>query len=174
MKWVKKFLLATAVTAVIVAVVGLFLPKDYTVERSIVIDAEPAKVHALVGDLTRWSEWSPWEESDPSIRVKPGSQTTGVGASQSWTGGSGNGELIFTDYSEQGVEYDLIFEDGAWTSEAGIKYGLVNGTTGVSWWMKGSIDMPVVGGYMALMIENFSEPMFERGLERLKLAAEAG
>ena len=38
----------------------------------------------LVGDLTQWPEWTPWQEMDPKMQTTFGEQTTGVGAHQSW------------------------------------------------------------------------------------------
>ena len=54
----------------VLALVGLLIvgilvaaslqPPDYHVERSIVIAAPPAEVYALISDLNRYREWSPW------------------------------------------------------------------------------------------------------------------
>ena len=56
-KWV---LIVVAVLVALVVLIGLMLSPAYRVERSVVVDATPAQVHALVGDLARWEEWTPW------------------------------------------------------------------------------------------------------------------
>ena len=71
------------VLIVVLVVVGLFLPTSYTVERSIVIDAQPAQIHKYIRDLNQWNTWEPWTEEDPTIIVSKGEKTQGVGASQS-------------------------------------------------------------------------------------------
>lgn len=39
----------------------------YTVSRSITVDAPTDRLLALVTDLGRWQEWSPWEDLDPRL-----------------------------------------------------------------------------------------------------------
>ena len=110
MKILKTLLSIVIVLIIVVVVVGLFLPTSYTVERSIVIDAPPAKIHRYVGDLNNWNSWEPWREGDPSLVITHGEKTKGVGASQSWVGDSGDGALTFTkDSPTEGIEYELVF-----------------------------------------------------------------
>ena len=96
MKILKTIFSLIIVLIVVLVVVGLFLPTSYTVERSIVIDAQPAQIHKYVGDLNQWNTWEPWTEEDPTIVVSKGEKTQGVGASQSWVGESGDGAFTFT------------------------------------------------------------------------------
>jgi hypothetical protein len=42
----------------------------------------------------------------------------------------------------------------------------------VTWGIAGEMDMPVVGGYMALFSDRMIGPMFEKGLNKLKTEAE--
>jgi len=44
------------------------LPNKIAVERSIEIAAPPAKVFAIVGDLKRGRDYSPWAEADPNAQ----------------------------------------------------------------------------------------------------------
>ena len=48
------------ITIGLFVIVGAFLPQDYSVSRSIVIDAQPSAIHGYVGDLKRWPKWGPW------------------------------------------------------------------------------------------------------------------
>ena len=46
----------------ILCVVGYFMPRDYSVESSITIDATPDEIYPLLVNLDRWKEWSPaWD-----------------------------------------------------------------------------------------------------------------
>ena len=157
---------------VILVVVGLFLPTSYTVERSIVIDAPSAQIHEYVGDLNNWDAWEPFGEGDPTIIVTHGEKTKGVGATQSWVGESGDGALTFTkDSSVEGIEYDLIFDQGI--SESAIKYSpLEDGETEVTWTMSGDMGTPVIGGYFVLMMDSMVGGMFDKGLSNLKSTVE--
>ena len=93
MKIVKWLAIIIVVLVVVFILIGFVLPKNYNVERSVVIRA--------------WDRWTPWQEADPTIVTTFGETTAGVGAS---------GELTFTQCSpETGVVYDMVgpmFEQG--------------------------------------------------------------
>ncbi|MCY2959122.1 MAG: SRPBCC family protein [Planctomycetota bacterium] len=171
----KKVLTALAIFILVFVVVGALLSRQYRVSRSIVVKADPAKVHALVADLKRWDEWAPWKESDPTIVTKLGDATTGVGANQSWTGDSGGGWLKFTKCDPaSGIAYDMAFNDGGkdMPAKSWMTYSPVAGGTQVEWGMEGSMDVPVVGGYFAKMSDWMMGGMFQSGLDKLKARAE--
>ncbi len=174
MKILKTLLSIIIVLIVIVVVVGLFLPTSYTVERSIVIDAPPAKIHEYVGDLNNWSSWEPWREGDPTLVITQGEKIKGVGASQSWVGDNGDGALTFTkDSPTEGIEYDLFFDDGTYECQSAMKYSpLEDGETKVTWTMTGDMGTPVIGGYFVLMMDSMVGKMFDKGLSNLKNTVE--
>ncbi len=154
--------------------VGLVLPSGYAVERSVVIDADVATVHGLVGDLERWPEWEPWREEDPTITTTIAEKSDGVGAHQSWTGESGKGELTFTKSDPAtGIGYDLTFDD-TYKSTGEMTYATEGDGVKVTWSMKGDNGMNIIGRYFGLLMDGMVGPMFERGLEKLKTAAESG
>lgn len=70
---------------------------SYEVVRSTTVQAEPDRVHALVDDVHRWVEWSPWEGSDPGLRRTHSGAASGVGARYAWKGnrkaGAGSMEI---------------------------------------------------------------------------------
>jgi hypothetical protein len=167
----KKFLLVVLVLLVVAAVIGYFLPHGYSVEESININAKPSKIHDLVGDLRQWDSWTPWKDMDPSVQVTFGKETKGVGASQTWTGKDGNGSLTFTASDDKrGIEYDMMFDKTP--AKGGLRYDQKGDTTTVTWWLKGDMEMPVVGGYLALLMPRMVGPEFQKGLSRLKRESE--
>lgn len=174
MRVVKNLLLAVLIILILIVVVGLFLPTSYTVERSVVVDAGPEKVHEYVGDLNKWEEWAPWKEEDPTIVITRGEKTKGVGASQSWVGESGDGALTITkDSPQEGIEYDLVFEGGLYECQSAMMYEeLEDGDTKVTWKMNGDMNSPIIGGYFALMMDSMVGEMFDRGLNNLKRTVE--
>ena len=171
---IKKILYFLIILIAIFIVIGLFLPKEYIVSRSIVIDSDPEKIHKFVGDLKNWELWSPWIESDPSLEVKLGDKTTGVGASQSWKGEDGSGSLTFVKSDpERGVQYDLDFNDGQYKCVASFDYEDQGDSTKVTWNMQGSMDMPIIGGYLASKLDSLVGTEFQKGLEKLKKVVES-
>ena len=152
------------------------LPTTYTVERTAVINATTDRVHELVGDLANWDQWTPWKQHDPTIQITRGLQTTGPGATQSWTGESGSGSLTITESApEKGIRYDLSFDRDAYRCRSAILYTtLPDGRTEVTWVMQGRMNTPVVGPYFALAMDPLlAGPLFQQGLDNLNAVASA-
>lgn len=172
----KKVLTTLLVILVLILGVGMFLPKDYSLSRSTVIQGSTADIHALVGDLARWPEWTPFAEEDETIQVERNAVTTGVGAEQSWSGESGSGHLKFTKCDPAtGIAYDMEFLEGGkeYPAKSQMTYAPAAGGTEVTWSMNGSMDMPL-GGLFKYFMTGSVGGMFDRGLEKLKQKVEAG
>lgn len=171
---VLKFVVAIVLLLVVaVVVVGLFLPKQYDVERSITIDAPPEVVFAYLNDLEKWEAWEPFSKADPTIVTTLGDPSAGLGATQSWTGDSGDGSLTFTMADpDKGIAYDLNFE-GFDPSSSEMTYEVVDGKTVLTWSMEGEITTPVIGGYFVMMMDAMVAPMYDDGLANIRKVAEA-
>jgi len=153
--------------------VGMLLPATYTVSRSIVINAEMAHIHTFVNDLEHWPDWTPWVKDDPTIVIEVGEITKGVGAHHDWQGDSGAGELTFTSSDPNvGIGYDMSFNEDKYLSTGVIAYKSTTGGTEVTWTMTGDNGRNPINRYFGLMMEPMTGPMFEDGLNRLKLVAE--
>jgi len=170
--------------------VGLMLPTQINVERSIVIQSAPAEIHQYVGDLQKWEQWTPWQKEDPTLVITLGDITAGVGASQSWQGDSGKGSLkIVSSSPDTGITYDLYFDGDQHKSDCVMRYDEIQAIgntdlpgdtaintltkrTNVTWSMSGDMSIPVVGGYLALMMDGMAGGMLEQGLVSLKKVVE--
>ena len=168
--WIRRIVIPLLALLVLGVIVGMLLPTTYSLSRSLIIKAKPESIHFYVGDLSKWDMWAPWKDEDPSIVTTLGEHTSGVGASQTWLGKDGDGSLTFTKSSPtKGIEYDLFFEGGAYQCWAAMHYDTVGeNATKVTWIMKGKMDMPVIGGYVAMMMDSMVGNMFDRGLSKLK------
>ncbi len=173
MRFLKLSAITVAVLVFIAGVVGIFLPKDYSIISSVTINASKATIHNFVGDLDNWEQWTTWKLDDPSITIYKGAKSKGVGASQSWKGDSGEGKLEFTESSaDKGIVYDLYFDGGDQKSIASISYIDDGANTMVTWKMSGNMEIPVLGGYFSMLVGGMIETMFNRGLARLKNVSE--
>jgi len=158
---------------VLAAVVGLFLPSTFEVEKTVVIKATPDHIHEFTGDLARWPEWAPWLMEDPSLVVTFGDQTTGVGASQTWVGDSSDGALILTHCDpDWGIAYKMAINKKTYTSTGSLQYRPVAGGTEVVWNMIGDNGNNIMARYFAGLMPSLIGPQFEEGLARLKLVSE--
>jgi len=176
MRYLKLSAISVTFIIIIAGVIGLFLPKDYSVSRSVSIKASNELIHEYIGNLENWEQWTTWKLDDPTMVIFKGIKSQGVGAGQSWKGSSGEGKLEFTASSViNGIEYDLYFDESNLKSEASMLYSKDNDNaeaTIVTWNMTGTIDIPILGGYFAIMIDSMIGTMFDRGLSRLKSVVE--
>lgn len=171
----RRILLALLLLVALFVAVGLCLSRDYEVARTIRVQGDVARVHALVGDLAAWPKWAPWHDVDKTLQTELGNTTTGVGASQSWGTKDGRGRLVITRSDPRtGVAFDIVFVNGARETPAWstIDYLERDGGVDVTWTMRGAVDMPVFAGWFAALSDTMIGPMFEAGLRKLKAAAE--
>jgi len=152
---------------------GVMMSNEYEVERSIVIPASPDAIHAWVGELRKWPEWTAWA-TDKNVFA---GKTKGVGGSYRWTSQEGDGELTFTAWDPaHGVVYDLRFlgNKDPFVSRGSLSYSEEEAGTRVSWRMHGTIDGAIVGSWRSLLMNKLVGPGFEVGLANLKREIEAG
>ena len=96
-----KFLISLLVLIVVAVVVVLALasakPDTYNLQTSVVINAKPEKVFAMINDLNNWTKWSPWEAMDPEMKRAVTGSTKGVGQVYEWDGKKvGKGRITIT------------------------------------------------------------------------------
>lgn len=149
----------------------------YAVQRSISIQASPADVYAHIIDFHHWGNWSPWEELDPSMTKSYSGPDSGVGAKYSWTGNRkvGEGNMEITGAAEPTrVEIALEFLKPFKASNNTVFTLQPAGDgTEVIWVMTGrkTLMTRIMGVFKSM--DSMVGPDFERGLSRLKAAAEA-
>ncbi len=73
-------------------------PKDFKVERSATTSASASNVYALLSDLSRFHEWSPWHKRDPNMKTEQTGGPGEVGSTHSWDGNKnvGAGKMTIT------------------------------------------------------------------------------
>ena len=85
MKFLRWIFYLIAAVAIIVVGGSFLLPAQAVVNRSIEIAAPPEKVFAIVGDLRRFKEFSPWAERDPDIVYSFEGTESGLGQVMRWS-----------------------------------------------------------------------------------------
>ncbi len=88
------------IVAVLIALLLIFAatkPATLHVQRSIVINAPPEKVFALINNLHRWPDWEP--QDDPTVMRAFSGPESGIGAASEWDsrGKAGKGKMLITD-----------------------------------------------------------------------------
>jgi uncharacterized protein YndB with AHSA1/START domain len=172
LKWL--FYLIAAIALIIVG--GSFLlPAQAVVTRSIEIAAPPDKVFAIVGDLRRFNEFSPWADLDPNIKYTFEGPESGIGQKMNWTSENpdvGSGSQTITKYEPPNfVETQLDF---GIRGKPVASFDLVPSASGtsVTWTFSSNLE-GIPAKWFGLMFDRWIGPDYEKGLFKLKTVAEA-
>ena len=108
----KRILVAIVAVLLLAVVVGLLLPRQVRVERSVSISRPASLVYAVVNSFQLFPKWSPWQDLDPNMHQSTEGPRDGVGAKLVWSGndkvGTGT-QLITASNPDHSVMSDLDF-----------------------------------------------------------------
>ena len=151
---------------------------DFEVVRTTTIAAERERVHGLIDDFHAWREWSPWEDVDPDLERDYSGAESGPGAKYAWEGNrkAGKGNMEIVSSTPEQIDVRLEFEK-PWKAVNDVAFELKpsgDAATDVTWRMTGATK-----GFAALFSKVMSMDRmvgkdFEKGLARMKSAAETG
>ncbi len=177
-----KLLLSMGVilSVVILFLVGGFsLPSTLHVERSIHIDAAPAEIFPLIGDLNEWQRWSPWAEMDPDMEVTISDSSEGqVFSWHSEEPMVGTGTLTIVDSSPpNSLHSHLDFGDQGMGDTTFLLDAEEEGTF-VSWAFDSDVREGVpllkqpISTYFKFFMDGMIGQDYEAGLNKIKALAE--
>jgi hypothetical protein len=176
MKTAIRLIVAALVALVVIGVGGAYLiPAETVVQRQVVINALPEKVFAIVGDLRRFKEWSPWAELDPNLSYAFEGPETGVGQKMSWASDKpevGRGSQTVTEFEAPNKVAMALDFGSMGTAQASLQLAPVDGGTGVTWGFKTEAK-GVLDRWMSLMFDRWVGADYEKGLAKLKTLAES-
>jgi hypothetical protein len=148
---------------------------SFEVSRSTSIAAPPEKIHGLINDLREWRKWSPWEDIDPNLERTYSGADAGAGARYAWKGNrkAGQGEMEITGSTPQRVDVALSFVK-PFRAENDVVFAITpaDDRSEVTWTMTGEQKgLATLFGKIVSMDRMVGKD-FEKGLARLKMAAE--
>jgi len=162
---------------VVIGILGFVAPKEYTVERSAVVNSPKELVYSHIKYWRNWQAWSPWAQMDSTIQVSIVGVDGEKGSMYKWVGKpdlTGVGEMINTGIKEyEEVAYHLRFIE-PWESESEgyVRVANTEGGTKISWGMYGVSPFPWNIMMLFMSMDKMVGKDFERGLELLKTLAE--
>ncbi|WP_353721849.1 GNAT family N-acetyltransferase [Dyadobacter sp. 676] len=169
----KKVLYIILGLVALVLIAAFIMPKDYAVEREIVINKPKAEVFEYLKSLKKQNDWSVWGRRDPDMK-KTFSGTDGtVGFVSMWEGNDevGKGEQEITKIEEgRRIDTQLRFlKPFESTSDAYMITEAIDSTaTRVRWGFQGKMPIPM---NVMLPFFNMEESIgtdFQQGLTNLK------
>lgn len=176
MKVLKILAVALAVLAAVFFLGAHALPDRVQVERNIDILRPPAQVFAVLNDLRRFNEYSPWHGLDPDARYRFEGPDSGPGATLHWSGnrevGSGTLRIVASEAPHR-VATTVAFEGFAQPAEATFAIAPLDGEASrVSWQFATRLDGPLMR-WFGLMMPGAIGDDYARGLARLKQLVES-
>lgn len=144
---------------------------QFTVSKTITIQAPPEKVYTIISDYHHWPAWSPWLITEPGVNivVKPD------GKEYTWQGKrTGSGEMkVLKEAAPLRLDMQVQFLK-PWKSTSPVWFDLKPSGQGteVTWGMTGSL--PFFMFFMTKMMTAYLGMDYQRGLLMLKDYIETG
>jgi hypothetical protein len=150
-------------------------PDSFHVARSAVVQAPPAKVHALIADLHQFNTWNPFNK-DPATRGEYAGPAAGPGATYHFDGGSGGKgsiRILGSAPTEVAMELHMLKPMEARNK---VLFTLVprGDATEVTWAMDGPSPYIAKVLHVIINMDRMVGGAFEAGLGELKQRAERG
>ena len=167
LKWLVIVQLLAGVTMVIV---GLLLPREWKVEKSVEITGDIATIHALVSDAEQWNRWM-FDPAQAGMSTQTDGQ--GEGATIRWSGDDSEGEIVLVESDPaKGIRWDGKIETDEVNNHGEIRYEqLDGGVVRVTLLDTGTLP-PVFGGYFVPVMNSALGQHFGAALGRLEAAVE--
>lgn len=179
MKFLKKLSVLLLSLVCVVLLIALFVRDDFSVERSIEIEAPSDNVYEYVRFLKNQEEFGPWQKLDPKMQHSLEGEDGEVGAISSWNSknedvGVGEQEIIKLDDGKR-VDFELRFKEpfestalAYFSTEAKSE-----GKTLVTWSISGESSWPWNIMYLFMDMDQELGPDLDKGLKSLKKILEA-
>lgn len=178
MKIVKKIILALIVLIVLTAIAGLFMKKDYVVEREVTINQPKDSIFKFVKFVKNQDQFSVWNKLDPNMKKNYTGTDGTVGFIYAWESQNenvGTGEQEIKKIAEgERIDFELRFKVPMESvGNAYITTEAVSPTqTKVKWGFTG--DMPYPWNVMMPFIgmDEMIGKDLQSGLDNLKAISE--
>lgn len=179
MKILKWILIVIGILIAIPLLVALFLPKDYSVQREVIINKPKDLVFAYAKSLKNQNNWATWNQMDPNQKNEYKGEDGTVGFIHSWVGNPdnvGSGEQEITKITEgERIDFELRFTipfestSPAWiTTETSGE-----NQTKLTWGMSGTMPYPMNFMQVFMSMEDMIGTEYEKSLAKLKEILEA-
>ncbi len=173
LKWIGILLLIVIAGLVII---GLIAPKEFSMQRSKVINADRNVIFGILSDYNRMIEWSPWAKLDPNCAYEYSGNPGEVGHSYTWKGNKdvGSGTMTLSEVvPNEKLSFNLKFVE-PFESESDGHWFLTDtaGATLVTWTFHDKYNFieSIIMYFMDM--DKMLGTDYEKGLDSLKEIAE--
>jgi len=169
----KKVFFSLLFVIIFAAVVGLFLPRQSHVERSILINSTAEKIFPNINSMTAFQKWSPWVNPETPTEYRFEGPKQGLGSKMIWISQSENVadgyQVIIKSIPNEMVETTLDFGDEN-TGRAVFELSDENGKTRVTWHFYTDSGWDIFNRYIGyFVLDGMLGRSYDRGLLKLQL-----
>lgn len=178
MRVLKKILFIVVIIFAALLILALILPRQYSVQRNVVINQPKAVVFEFVKFLENQDYYSSWANLDPEMKKEYRGEDGMVGFISAWDSkvpDVGRGEQEITGILEgERIDFELrFFEPFQSTDHAYIITKSVNdSTTSVTWGFEGIMPYPMNLMLPFMKMEEMLGKDLQDGLDKLKIILE--
>jgi uncharacterized membrane protein len=156
----------SALVILLLVVVGFFMPADYRVERSVVINAPRDVVYQDILQGDRLPDWM--FVQDGKVASFGGVLGKGDSVALVYDKTADQGLLSVIESSESVIRFDVRPKPKVNLVHNKIVLQENEGSTVVKWTIEGSLSAGLLSPYLAMFANNIAGSNFERSLQKLK------
>ena len=172
MKSLLNFLYFLLFLVVVILLAGLFLPQDLKIEENITIKASNEMVFEQVNRLKNWEKWSPWFNTDTTVKINYTEISAGKGAGFDWKDGKGNSGSLHIGESTPGKMIQMKIDFGE-QGDANMNWNFSPEKSGIKViWIFESYDMGYFERYFMILFKRSIQNDLKSGLKKLKSVCE--
>ncbi len=174
----KRILLILIIIVSVVLIAAYFMPKDYAVEREIVINKPVDSVFNYVRYLKNQNDFSVWANIDPKMKSTYTGSDGNVGAISAWESDVkdvGVGEQEITKITNgKRIDFALRFKEPMNDTAVGFMSteAVTGNQTKVKWGINGVFPYPMNVMMPMMNMDKMIGKDLEKGLENLKVKME--
>ncbi len=178
MKFIKKLLFVIVALISLVLITALFVKKEYSVTRSVVIQAEVSEVYDYISFLDNQEEFAVWQAKDPKTKNISKGTDGAVGYIRSWSSshekvGVGEQEIIKMELDKR-IDFALRFKEPMeMEADAFMTTKSKGGGTEVTWGFEGRSPWPFNIFFLFMDMDEELGPDLQQGLNNLKKIIES-
>jgi effector-binding domain-containing protein len=165
------------IVVVVFLIAGLLGPKEFKMERSILIHAPRSVIFANISDYRNWQKWSPWAKIDTNCKYEYAGPQGQADASYKWAGNDkvGEGEMRTTEIAQDQYLVSRLTFLKPWKSQSVATFRLDSADHGdikVTWSYDQHYGFSQRPMMLFINMEKMLAPDYEKGLVNLKTESE--
>ncbi len=159
---------------VFVGLVGVVLPSEYRVERSIEVNAPPSQIYPMLVDLKKWQQWSSWGQLDPATIYSYDGPDRAIGMRVQWQSDVlGIGSIVIDSLQfNRKLTYSINNVTDGIKATGEIRLETVDDKTRITWISQGDVGLSIIDRYKLLTFDDKLSRGIDVGLENIKVLAE--